>query len=163
MTIEFELARALTPQSKWYDPRVIKGGKTELTADDVRMALDLALTDHPFAYYALMWKWCQDESCKWILQEKLNEEALLSFHKLQPNDSITGANHWELIKYAVQYFSLPAVGQRMGDQGVADHMKVHSDTFRTRYKAHFNRVAGHLFDLELVALQNFKRVMRRDD
>ena len=162
MTIEFELARALTPQSKWFDPSIIKGGKVGLTADDVRMALNMGLVEHPFAYYALMWKWCQDESCKWILQENLNDYALLEFHRIQHNDNISGEKHWALVKYAVEYFAMPEVGQRMGDKGVAIHMGVSRGTYAAKYRMHFKRVTDALFDMESIALQNFKRMMRHD-
>jgi hypothetical protein len=163
VTIEFQLARAFTAQSKWADPKIIKGGKATLTADDVRAAVSMALSDHPFAYYALMWKWCDDENCKRILQTELNDYALVAFHELQPNDTIRGGTHWELVKFAAEYFCQPEIGERLGEKAIAEHMGVHMETFRNRYRAHFKRVTGYLFDLELTALQDYKQIMRRDD
>ena len=66
MTIEFQLAR-ITAQSKNADPKIIKGGLTELTPEDIRLAV--SYIREPLAFHALMAKYCGDGTSEWMLTE----------------------------------------------------------------------------------------------
>ncbi|MDB4312034.1 hypothetical protein N9937_01260 [bacterium] len=161
MTIEFQLARAFTAQSKNADPKQIRGGKVELTAEDVKCAVCTSLVEHPFAFHALMWKWCEDEVSRGILLFNLNDVALLNWHERYPSQSIRSDEHIKLIEWAIEYWCKPEMGKRMGDQGIANHMQIHRDTYQNKYRQHFNRVTSDLLEMEYIAMQDYKRVMKR--
>lgn len=162
MIMDFELSRAFTAQSKWADPKNIRGGKAELTADDVRAAVSIGLADHPFAFHALMWKWCEDPISFETLIFNLNDVAVLNWHERHPTRTIRGRDHRRLVEYAIEYWCNPETGQKLGDKGAAEHIGVHRDTFSSKYRDHFNRVTADLMELELVAIRDYRTVMRRE-
>jgi hypothetical protein len=163
MTIEFDLARAMTAQTKWSDPKQIKGGVAELTADDIRTAVSLSLVDHPFAFHALMGKYCQDDYSHKVLTANLDEFGLLVFHETYPNESIKATKHSPLVEFAIKVFYEPgvyvALAEREIDEMGARQIGVHGDTWCKKYKPHFRRLAASLYELEATARTDYAKMM----
>jgi len=163
MTIEFQLARAFTAQAKWNDPKHIRGGKPELTADDIRAAVCMTLTDHPFAFHALMAKYCDDSISAVCLHDGLHEHGLLLFHEAYPERVIAGDKHSKLVTCAIDVFYEPAIFANMTraeyDSSIANGMGVHPGTYQTKYREHFQKLSGLLLEMELVARDDYRRIM----
>jgi hypothetical protein len=167
MIIELDLARAMTAGSQWSDPNAIKGGKPILTPEDIRIAVSIALVDHPFAFHALMAKYCDNLNSELTLHKKMDEYGALLFLRTYPNFGLKGRIHNKIIEFSIKVFYTPLVYARLnesiGSKGVnlkaAQYIGVHKDTWRIRYLQHFNLMTNLLFELELTALENYKRIM----
>jgi hypothetical protein len=160
MTIEFELARAFTAQSKWADPKIIRGGRVELTADDIRAAVSMAT--NPVTFHAMMAKHCQDQYSERVLMEMIELKSWLVFGSNHPNQAISRSDNEKITESALIYFLKPSQGQRRGDAGNAAHMGCHRNTWASKYKMHFSLLTRFLFDCELRALYAIRGKLRND-
>lgn len=170
MAIEFDLARAMTAGSLWSDPKHVKGGKPALTPDDIRAAVSMSLAGHPFAFHALMAKYCHDEISMSELQSKMDEFGSLVYLQAYPNQGLKGQTHRKLTEFAIKVYFSPAVYlnllRQVGAAGVdakaADYVGVSKDTWRARYQKHFTRITAQLFELEAAAVADYHKIMARE-
>ena len=166
--IEFDLARAMTSGQTWPDPDTIKGGKPGLTPADIRAAVSMSLVDHPFAFHALMAKYCDDRVSKQVLQASMDEYGSLVYLEMNPNYGLKGKIHNKLIEFSIKVYFTPTVYARLTDtigthglnQKAADYVGVHRDTWVKRYKSHFDLITSQLFELEVVAKADYRRIMK---
>jgi len=159
VSIEYQLAR-ITAQSKWADPKVIKGGVPQLTPEDVRAAVSMATS--PYTYCALMSKYCQQENSEADLYQMLEVQSWLHYGERYPDRQISRAENRRLAELAVLYFLAPEVRSKGGDQSLAAYMNCHRNTWGQKFKTHFHDLTKFLFELEQQGLAEVRRTMRRN-
>ena len=158
VSIEYQLAR-ITAQSKWSDPKVIKGGLPVLTPDDIRAAVSMATS--PYTYFALMAKHCQQQSSERALYQMLEVQSWLHYGEKYPQRQISRDENRKVAELSVLYFLCPEQGIKRGDQGHALYLGVHRNTWSQKFKAHFQDLTKFLFELEQQGVAEVVRVLRR--
>ena len=108
MTIEYQLAR-ITVQSKNADPKQIKGGVSNLTADDIRAAV--SMVNQPVTYHALMAKYCGSEVSESVLMDIMEDASMRVFMREHPGVRINGDIHKRLVECAMVWFMAPEQGR----------------------------------------------------
>ena len=158
VSIEYQLAR-ITAQSKWSDPKVIKGGLPQLTPDDIRAAVSMATS--PYTYCALMAKYCQQQNAERDLYQMLEVQSWLHYGERYPQRQISRDENRKVAELAVLHYLCPEQGLKRGDQGNAAYLGIHRNTWSQKFRAHFLDLTKFLFELEQQGVRELNRSLRR--
>ena len=159
-SLEFQLARAFTAQSKWADPKIIRGGKVELTADDIRAAVSMATGRYTF--HAMVAKYCNDPHSEAVLLDWVEIQSWLRLGERYPKTDFKREVNVKLAELAVLFFLNPTQGLARGDAGNASYIGCHRNTWITKYRNHFKELTAMLLDLERRARHDVRKILRRD-
>lgn len=158
MSTEFMIAR-ITAQSKNADPKQIKGGLPEFTADDIRHA---AAKMRPRSVHdAFMAKYAQSDIAVVNLAHRMDAWGHVMFRKKYPARRISDQEHKRITDLAVMYFLNPEAGQRRTDGGSARYIGCGLTTWQQKFYPHFKSISAELFGLESLARQQFAKYLKK--
>jgi len=151
---EYYLVR-LTAQSKGSDPKVISGGRPELTSQDIQTLV--ALVRDRLDYLALTAKYCQSELAETQLLETTKADSIRIWHGTPSNwnTPIKTVELFRMAEAAMIVFLTPRdpQGRERTDTWISEYLGVHRNTYAKKNRAHCLKLLSRLSTFESSGLR----------
>lgn len=135
-----------------------KGGKAR-NVNMVMAALGMGKASAPGAQILLA-NYCEDQVALKLAQAYLVRWAWLAWLQNEPSDTpVTTRQINDLVKMALHHHTNPGPGRSAGIKKMAAAINVNHQTFRKKYKAHYQRIAAEISYLEGQAAARLEKAL----